>query len=71
MRALRPRRDVQDAARGGVHMVAETQIFGKLDGQPVVCVFRDHVNAAAGSILQVAPRAQRSHLFDASTGRRL
>ena len=68
-------KDAQDSLPLEVVVVeptgAETQIFGKLDGQPIVCVLRDHVSAPAGSILQVAPRVQRSHLFDPATGRRL
>ncbi len=50
---------------------AETQVFARLDGQPVVCVFRDRIAAAPGSTLHVAPRAQAAHLFDAASGRRL
>jgi multiple sugar transport system ATP-binding protein len=50
---------------------AETQVFARLDGLPLVCVFRDRIGATPGSILHVMPRAQRAHLFDAASGRRL
>ncbi len=50
---------------------AETQVFGKVDGEPLVCVFRDRVNVRPGMTLQVAPRTACAHLFDPASGRRL
>ena len=50
---------------------AETQVFGKLDGEPLVCVFRDRVNVRPGMTLQVAPRTACVHLFEPASGRRL
>ena len=50
---------------------AETQVFARLDGEPVVCVFRDRLGATPGSTLHVAPRTAVAHLFDAGSGKRL
>jgi multiple sugar transport system ATP-binding protein len=50
---------------------AETQVFARLDREPVVCVFRDRIDAAPGATLHVAPRTKVTHLFDAGSGKRL
>jgi multiple sugar transport system ATP-binding protein len=50
---------------------SETQVFAKLDGQTIVCVFRERISAAPGSVLHVVPQAESAHLFDAASGLRL
>jgi multiple sugar transport system ATP-binding protein len=49
----------------------ETQVYARLDGQPVVAVFRERVNAAAGSTVHVQPLLSAVHLFDAGSGQRI
>jgi len=50
---------------------SETQVFAKLGGQRIVCVFRERVAARPGEMLSVAPDPSAVHLFDRETGRRL
>ena len=50
---------------------AETQVFGRLDGEPVVCVFRERIEAQPGVEIKVLPRATSALLFDAASGRRV
>ena len=50
---------------------AETQLFARLDGEPVVCVFRERIEAQPGSEIGVLPRAESALLFDAASGRRV
>ena len=50
---------------------AETQVFGRLDGEPVVCVFRERIEAQPGTGIRVLPRAESALLFDAASGRRV
>jgi multiple sugar transport system ATP-binding protein len=50
---------------------AETQVFGRLDGEPVVCVFRERIEAQPGTEIRVLPRAESALLFDAASGRRV
>lgn len=50
---------------------SETQVFGRLDGIPMVCVFRERIGAAPGTILHASPITAGVHLFDAGSGRRI
>jgi multiple sugar transport system ATP-binding protein len=50
---------------------AETQVFARLDGEPVVCVFRERIEAQPGAEIRVLPRAESALLFDAASGRRV
>ncbi|MCD2183754.1 ABC transporter ATP-binding protein [Rhizobium sp. GN54] len=58
-----------------VHVVEptgpETQIFGKLGGQPIVVALREGPAVVPGETLSLTPRLDRIHLFDATSGRRL
>ena len=50
---------------------SETQIVGRLAGQPFVGVFRERVAARPGDVLPLRLPAASTHLFDAGEGRRL
>jgi len=50
---------------------SETQIVATLGGQKVVCVFRDRLSTAPGSLLSLKPDLQKVLLFDAGTGNRI
>jgi multiple sugar transport system ATP-binding protein len=50
---------------------SETQVFAKLGGQKIVCVFRERLNAKPGDKLSLAPDPGAVHLFDAESGKRI
>ena len=50
---------------------SETQVFLKVDGHPLVAVFRDRVDIRPGARLKIAADPSVCHLFDKGTGRRL
>ncbi|WP_127143879.1 ABC transporter ATP-binding protein [Pelagibacterium montanilacus] len=50
---------------------AETQVVGRLAGQPVICAFRDRLSLKTGDTLHIRPDPERLHLFEADTGNRL
>ncbi len=50
---------------------SETQIFGRLAGQNVICATRERLTVKAGSILPIAIAPKNAHLFDEGTGQRL
>jgi multiple sugar transport system ATP-binding protein len=50
---------------------SETQIVATLGGQKIVCVFRDRLSTAPGSLLSLKPDLQKVLLFDAGTGNRI
>jgi len=49
----------------------ETHMMVKLGGEEINCVFRERVQARPGELINVAIDADRVHLFDADSGRRL
>ena len=50
---------------------AETLAYLQCGGQEVVAVFRDRHDLRPGQRVHLRPRAERAHLFDPETGRRL
>ncbi len=50
---------------------SETQVFMRLGGHDVVGVFRERITNAPGEMLSVSIDAERVHLFDPATGKRL
>ena len=50
---------------------ADTQLYCKLDGKDFTAVVRDRTSVRPGERVMLQPDLARSHLFDASTGRRL
>jgi len=50
---------------------SETQVFMNLSGVDLVGVFRERVDVAPGSTLQVAPDLSKLHIFDQTSGKRL
>jgi multiple sugar transport system ATP-binding protein len=50
---------------------ADTQLYCKLDGKDFTAVVRDRTSVHPGERVMLQPDLARTHLFDASTGRRL
>jgi multiple sugar transport system ATP-binding protein len=50
---------------------SEIQVMARIDGQPVVAVFRERHLFKPGEMMSLLPQARSMHLFDAETGRRL
>ena len=50
---------------------ADTQLYCRFGGQDFTAVVRDRTDVAPGERVMLRPDLKRSHLFDASTGRRL
>ena len=50
---------------------ADTQLYCRFGGQEVTAVVRDRTHVMPGERVMLRPDLKRSHLFDASTGRRL
>jgi multiple sugar transport system ATP-binding protein len=50
---------------------ADTQLYCKLDGRDFTAVVRDRTRVHPGERVMLQPDLRRTHLFDASTGRRL
>jgi multiple sugar transport system ATP-binding protein len=50
---------------------ADTQLYCRFGGQEFTAVVRDRTHVTAGERVLLRPDLKRSHLFDASTGRRL
>jgi multiple sugar transport system ATP-binding protein len=50
---------------------ADTQVFSKFGGEEMTSVFRERHEFKAGDALRLVPDHDRSHLFDAATGKNL
>jgi multiple sugar transport system ATP-binding protein len=50
---------------------SETQVQGKLGGQPLTGVFRERIDTKPGQTIRVSPQPGAIHLFDAATSQRL
>ena len=50
---------------------SETQVYGKLDGLPMLGAFRERISAGPGEAISVTADPTLVHLFDRSTGARL
>lgn len=50
---------------------SETQVVVRLNGQDMVCVFRERVTAKPGQQIRILPDPTLVHLFDAKSGNRL
>jgi multiple sugar transport system ATP-binding protein len=50
---------------------ADTQLYCKLDGKDFTAVVRDRTSLTPGERVMLRPDPHKTHLFDASTGRRL
>ena len=50
---------------------ADTQLYCKLDGKDFTAVVRDRTSVHPGERVMLQPDLSKTHLFDASTGRRL
>ena len=50
---------------------ADTQVFSKIAGVEVTCVFRERHEFRPGLTIRLKPDASRAHLFDAASGVRL
>ncbi len=50
---------------------ADTQVFSKIAGSEVTCVFRERHEFRPGITIRLKPDAGRAHLFDAANGMRL
>jgi multiple sugar transport system ATP-binding protein len=68
---LRP----DDGLEARVHLVepmgSETQVSVRLGETPLVCTFRERVNARPGDIIRIMPDRALAHVFDAETGNRI
>ena len=64
-----------DGIPAKVHLVeptgSETQVSVRVDDTPLVCTFRERVNARPGDIIHITPDASLAHVFDAASGNRL
>jgi multiple sugar transport system ATP-binding protein len=58
-----------------VHLVepmgSETQVSVRLGETPLVCTFRERVNAKPGDTIRITPDRTLAHLFDAESGTRI
>ena len=50
---------------------SETQVVVRLNGQDMVCVFRERITAKPGEKIRILPDPTLVHLFDATSGNRL
>ena len=50
---------------------SETQVIARLDGNPIICAFRERIAARPGEAIRIAPDPSVVHLFDETTGMRL
>ena len=50
---------------------SETQVVADLGGQPMVCVFRERIDAQPGETINISANPALTHLFDSESGRRL
>jgi multiple sugar transport system ATP-binding protein len=50
---------------------ADTQVFAKIGGTEVTAVFRERHEFRAGDSIRLAPDHERTHLFDAASGKSL
>ena len=50
---------------------AETQVFARIGGEPIVGVFRERVSFSPGELISLTPDTGKVHLFDAETGERI
>ena len=50
---------------------ADTQVFAKIGGTEVTAVFRERYEFRAGEAIRLAPDHERTHLFDAASGKSL
>lgn len=65
----------EDGIAAKVHLVeptgSETQVSVRVEGTPLVCTFRERVNARPGDVIRIAPDPTLAHVFDAGSGDRL
>jgi multiple sugar transport system ATP-binding protein len=58
-----------------VHLVepmgSETQVTVRMGETPLVCTFRERVNARPGDTIRIMPDRMLAHVFDAGTGSRI
>jgi multiple sugar transport system ATP-binding protein len=50
---------------------ADTQLYCRFNGQEITATIRDRTNCRPADRIHLAPDANRAHLFDAASGRRL
>ena len=50
---------------------SETQVVVRLNGEELICVFRERITAKPGETIKVLPTTNLVHLFDAATGKRI
>ncbi|MBZ6076765.1 TOBE domain-containing protein, partial [Microvirga puerhi] len=50
---------------------SETQVFARVQGRDMTCVFRERISAQPGETIRIQPDPALVHLFDNETGRRL
>jgi len=50
---------------------SEIQVMARIDGQPIVAVFRERHLFKPGEMMSLLPQTRSMHLFDAETGQRL
>jgi multiple sugar transport system ATP-binding protein len=50
---------------------SETQVVVRLNGEELICVFRERITAKPGETIKISPTTQLVHLFDAETGKRI
>jgi multiple sugar transport system ATP-binding protein len=50
---------------------SETQLVGRLAGQPLTAVFRERVHTRPGETLALSPDPTKVHLFEKDSGQRL
>ena len=64
-----------DGLPAQVHVIeptgSETQVMAEFAGTPIICAFRERLNARPGDTIRVAADPALIHLFDAGTGERL
>ncbi|ETR78580.1 sugar ABC transporter ATP-binding protein [Afipia sp. P52-10] len=68
---LRP----DDGIPAKVHLVeptgSETQVSVRIGETPLVCTFRERVNARPGDVIRIAPEPTLAHVFDVASGNRM
>ncbi len=52
-------------------MGSETQVIVRCAGQNLTCVFRERITAGPGERIGISPDTSATHLFDATTGKRI
>lgn len=50
---------------------SETQVVVRCGGQDLTCVFRERITAKPGETIGITPDTNVTHLFDATTGKRI